>query len=130
MIWIHLILMQLLAAVRDTRTGPNADLAIAEQEGAPLVIADLIARAVAGFDVWFPSDDQQMAAVLERDGVSVPVAGAPIGAVLETAAGRLGVVCASGVIESGGSALTIVLDDPARYTRAWLLPGASYVGMD
>jgi len=127
MIWAWLMIGRVSRLVSDLREPDHADNTLAEYEGAPLMVAEAIGQAVAAWDVWLPLTDQALAGVLARDGKRVPVAGAPSGAVVQLADGRLGLVVPVGVVESYGPGLCVVPPTPGRYVAAWLVPGVAYL---
>jgi hypothetical protein len=128
MIWSWLLIGRVSRLVDDLRDPASADAAWAELEGAPLMVAEAVGQAMAGWDYWLPLTDRELAGVLARDGVPVPVGSAPAGAVVQLQDGRLGLVAAAGVIESHGVGLSIVPPTPGRYRAAWLVPGVAYLG--
>lgn len=128
MIWAWLMIGRVSRLVDDLRDGPHADAALSEYEGAPLMVAEAVGQAVAAWGLWLPFTDRVLAGALARDGVPVPVAGAPAGAVVQLADGKLGLVVPSGVVESYGPGLCIVPPTKGRHIRAWLVPGVAYLG--
>lgn len=127
MIWAWLMIGRVSRLVDDLREGAQADAALAEYEGAPLMVAEAIGQAVAAWELWLPFTDQTLAGVLTRDGVAIPVDKAPAGAVVQLLDGRLGLVVPGGIVESYGPGLCVVDPSLGRYVAAWLLPGVAYL---
>lgn len=128
MIWSWLMVGRVSRLVDDLRDGAQADVAIAEFEGAPLMVAEAVGQAVAAWDLWLPFTDSALAGVLARDGVAVSVDAAPAGAVVLLADGRLGLRVPAGVVESYGAGLCVVPPTEGRHVGAWLVPGVAYLG--
>lgn len=126
-VWAWLVVARVSRLVTDLRSGNGADEAHATTEGMRLAVAEAISHACAPDGLNWPREDAKLLAVLERDGQSVPVDSAPCGSVVETTAGRLGLVTNGGLIESHGAALSVVPREEGRWLRAWLIPGVSYL---
>ena|GEM_PF-6431175 len=127
MMWAWLMIGRVSRLVDDLREPASADDAWASYEGAPLMVAEAVGQAVAAWGAWLPLADRELAGVLSRDGRETRVDGAPAGAVVQLADGRLGLVVVGGVVESYGPGLCIVAPTPGRYVRAWLVPDVAYL---
>lgn len=130
-LWNETVLRRLLGVTTGRyQTGPELDLDLLAHVGERLHVAEAVAAAVAVESVLLPGNDSRMAAVLDKYGRSVPVAGAARGTVLLGPAGRLAMVAGRpGVIESCGPRLALITGpDWSRYTAAWLLPQVTYLG--
>lgn len=124
------VFAQNVAVVAQYR-GSAAQVDAAYEDEALVETAEVVAGIMwAGLSAEFPAYDDQLIAVLERDGETASVAAAlrSTGYVVETTAGRLGITVGSGqTVESTGDALSIVVDAPAaRYVRAWRVPNVTY----
>ena len=126
------VLAQNIAGVAEYR-GTAAEVDEAFEDDALVSVSEVIAGVMwAGEGREFPQYDDQMIAVLDRDGTEVSVAAglASAGHVLQTTAGRLAVSAGGrATLESTGDALALVVDAPAdRYVRAWRMPRVQYAG--
>lgn len=124
------VFAQNVAAVAEYR-GSAAQVDAAYDPDALVETAEVVAGIMwAGLSAEFPAYDEQLIALLERDGETVSVAAAlrSTGYVVETTAGRLGITIGGGqTVESTGDALSIVVGPSAeRYVRAWRIPSVSY----
>lgn len=110
-------------------TGAEADAERAASDGPALEMAEVLSVALSTYGVLMPANDEQMAAVLARDGLPADPALLTRGTVVALASGRLGLACGRGaVIEPAGESLTrITAPEQGRYTAGWFIPGVDYV---
>lgn len=124
------VFAQNIAAVAEYR-GTARQIDAAFEEDGLIEVAEVVAGIMwAGLAREVPQYDDQLIAVLERDGRPVDASYAlrGTGYLVETIAGRLGATTGGGqVIETTGDAIALVDDPPLdRYVRAWAVPAVDY----
>ncbi|MFT4471695.1 hypothetical protein ACMX2H_17480 [Arthrobacter sulfonylureivorans] len=128
-VWSENVLSRLLGLVVLHYTlGAELDGDRSVWDGPQLELAEALANAAAPQGLSFPDTDRALGALLARDATAASID--VRGAVGQLPDGRLAVAAGWGrTVESAGEGLALIeTPNPARYTRFWLLPGATYLG--
>lgn len=128
MVWTWLIATAMSRVHNESRDSYSMELARRyDRSESKQEVSEVLSAVADTYELDLPSEDAALLAYLSRSGTAVAVETAPAGAVLETTYGAVAYHLGMGALEPLGDTLTLVRFTPARYLRAWLIPGVAYL---